>query len=129
VKETHGWLARLANEDFCYVTTTGRRTGRPHTIEIWFAVGEGRLYLLSETGERADWVRNLKRRPAVRVRLGEKTREGLAHVVEDPKEASLARELVAAKYEGWQPGMTLSDWVLAALPVGIAFPSWLRSPQ
>jgi hypothetical protein len=25
-------------EAFCYLTTTGRRTGRAHTIEIWFAL-------------------------------------------------------------------------------------------
>ena len=36
---------RLADEDFAYLTTTGRRTGRDHTIEIWFGLGEGRVYL------------------------------------------------------------------------------------
>ena len=29
--------AELAALDFCYVTTTGRTTGKPHRIEIWFA--------------------------------------------------------------------------------------------
>jgi nitroimidazol reductase NimA-like FMN-containing flavoprotein (pyridoxamine 5'-phosphate oxidase superfamily) len=33
--------------EYCYITTTGRRTGRPHTIEIWFAWHDGRLYILS----------------------------------------------------------------------------------
>ena len=41
-------LEALAGQDFAYVTTRGRRTGRPHTIEIWFGVREGRAYLLSE---------------------------------------------------------------------------------
>ena len=27
-----------ADDDFCYLTTTGRVTGEPHEIEIWFAV-------------------------------------------------------------------------------------------
>jgi hypothetical protein len=31
----------LATESFCYVTTTGRRTGNPHRIEIWFGLAEG----------------------------------------------------------------------------------------
>ena len=26
-----------AGEQFCYLTTTGRVTGRPHEVEIWFA--------------------------------------------------------------------------------------------
>ncbi len=30
-------LKTLADEDFCYLTTTGRISGRAHTIEIWFA--------------------------------------------------------------------------------------------
>ena len=28
-----------AAEQYCYLTTTGRVSGRPHEIEIWFAVG------------------------------------------------------------------------------------------
>lgn len=49
--------ADLADEDFCYVTTTGRRSRAPHTIEIWFAVADDAVYLLSGGGDRADWVR------------------------------------------------------------------------
>ena len=43
--------------------------------------------------------------------------------MDEPNEASLARELVAAKYEGWEPGTPLSAWVCAELPVGITFPT------
>jgi hypothetical protein len=32
---------------FCYPTTTGRRSGRPHTIEIWFAAVDGSPVLMS----------------------------------------------------------------------------------
>lgn len=27
---------KLADEDYCYLTTTGRVSGKPHTVEIWF---------------------------------------------------------------------------------------------
>jgi hypothetical protein len=37
----------LADEDFCYPTTIGRVSGRPHTIEIWFAIEGHTLYMLS----------------------------------------------------------------------------------
>ena len=50
---------RLADNDFAYLTTTGRRTGKEHTIEIWFALHEGRIYMLSGGGDRADWVAEL----------------------------------------------------------------------
>jgi len=67
---------RLANENFCYLTTIGRKTGKPHTIEVWFARENGILYLLSGGGASADWVRNLRKTPAVRVRI---TRTGRSH--------------------------------------------------
>ncbi len=31
-------LVKFADEDVCYLTTTGRISGHPHTIEIWFAL-------------------------------------------------------------------------------------------
>ena len=42
-----------ADEEFCYLTTTGRRTGRPHTIEIWFAVDRGVVYMMAGGRERS----------------------------------------------------------------------------
>ncbi len=55
---------------FCYLTTAGRVSGRPHTIEIWFALQGRTLFLLSGGGDRSDWVRNLRRDPAARPRRG-----------------------------------------------------------
>src|SRR3990172_9503489 len=48
-------LPRLAGEEYCYLTTTGRLSGRPHEIEIWFAIEEDTLYLLSGGGGGAGW--------------------------------------------------------------------------
>lgn len=63
--------AEPAELDYCYVTTTGRRSGNPHTIEIWFAQHGGRVYLLSGGGEASDWVKNLRRSvAALSVRAG-----------------------------------------------------------
>ncbi|MGH2354184.1 MAG: nitroreductase family deazaflavin-dependent oxidoreductase [Chloroflexota bacterium] len=118
------WLSRLAGEAYCYLTTTGRRTGNPHTIEIWFAAHDGRLYLLCGSRHRSDWVRNLKRNPQVQVRIGGETRTGQAQVVDaeaDPEEDALARRLLAAKYQNWREGQPLSAWARTALPVVIGF--------
>jgi deazaflavin-dependent oxidoreductase (nitroreductase family) len=108
-------------EDFCYLTTAGRRTGRPHTIEIWFGASDGGLFLLSGGGQRADWVRNLQADPSVRVRVGSTTLAGMARVVEDPDEDALARRMLAAKYQGWREGRPLSRWASTALPVAVDF--------
>jgi deazaflavin-dependent oxidoreductase (nitroreductase family) len=111
---------RLADEDFAYLTTTGRSTGKQHTIEIWFGVHHGRVYLLSGGGDRADWVRNLKKTPQVRLRIGTRTATGNARVVRGgTKEDKLARELLDGKYQGWRGGGRLSSWARGALPVAI----------
>ena len=60
---------RLADEDLCYLTTTGRNTRAPHEIEIWFGIRDGTLFLLSGGGDAADWVKNVKNDPQVRLRI------------------------------------------------------------
>ncbi len=40
-------LLSATDDDFCYLTTRGRVSGRPHEIEIWFALEGRTLYLLS----------------------------------------------------------------------------------
>src|SRR5687767_12207198 len=95
------WPARCASEPYLYLTTIGRRTGRAHRIEIWFAAHDGRLYMLAGGRERADWVRNLQANPRVTVELGDETHVGAAHVLEaGTAEDQLARELLVAKYAG-----------------------------
>jgi deazaflavin-dependent oxidoreductase (nitroreductase family) len=110
---------RLANEDFCYLTTIGRRSGKRHTIEIWFARENGTLYLLSGGGDAADWVRNLRKTAAVRVRIGSRTVAARAREVNAPDEDALARRLLDEKYMGWKTGKRLSSWARNALPVAI----------
>jgi deazaflavin-dependent oxidoreductase (nitroreductase family) len=110
-------LRSLAVEDFCYLTTTGRMTGRPHEIEIWFALDGGALYMLSGGRDRADWVKNLQRKSEVTLRIAGERFEGRARVVEDPEEDELARRLLIEKYEH-TPGR-LANWRRTALPVAV----------
>ena len=105
------------------MTTTGRRTGRPHTIEIWFAASPSgpTLYLLAGGRERADWVRNLMADPAVSIRIGSSGAEGpaTARVLEaGTEEDALARRLVLQKYAA--PGSRdLDGWGGSALAVAV----------
>jgi deazaflavin-dependent oxidoreductase (nitroreductase family) len=110
-------LRTLAGEDFCYLTTTGRVTGRSHKIEIWFSIDGETLYLLSDGRDRSDWVRNLQRTPEITVRIAGERFQGHARVVEDAGEDELARRLLVEKYER-NPG-SLSNWRRTALPVAV----------
>lgn len=109
--------------EYAYLTTRGRRTGRPHTIENWYVEFGGTVYLLSGGGERADWVNNLQQEPQVLIRFGGPrehrpdvpgTVAATARLVVDAAEQDLARRLVAAKYDHH-----LLDWVSDSLVVAV----------
>jgi deazaflavin-dependent oxidoreductase (nitroreductase family) len=110
--------ARFADEQYCYLTTTGRVTGRPHRIEIWFVIDGDTLYMLSGGRDRSDWVRNLRREPRVTVELGNAGFAGEARVVEDEAEDARARRLVHDKYAESYGG-DLTSWRRTSLPVAV----------
>ena len=95
--------------------------GCGHQYEIWFAFGPGpgrTLYMLSGGRDRADWVKNLRRDPAVTIRLGRDTYRARARVVEpDAPEDTVARHALCGKYQGWRAGQPLGEWGSTALPV------------
>lgn len=108
----------FADEQYCYLTTSGRVTGRPHLIEIWFALEGDTVYLLSGGRDRSDWVKNLRKTPEVTVELGSGVFSGRARVVEDAAEDERARALVHDKYATGYGG-DLAGWRGSALPVAV----------
>ena len=111
----------MAADNYCYLTTTGRHTGRPHRIEIWYAAHGDRLYLLSGGGRNAGWVRNLIADPAVLVEIDGDVRSARARVLSDGDEADRARTLVYEKYAP-RTSDDLTGGRERALPVAIDLP-------
>ncbi len=124
-KDISDLLSQLAAEEYCYLTTTGRISGRPHEIEIWFGAKGSSIYLLSGGGDRSDWVRNLLKDATVKVRIAKHHFNGTAHLVKEEQEELSARYMLAEKYQEWEDGRTLSEWARTALVVGIE----LSSPE
>ena len=116
--EMQGLLTQLSQEEYCYLTTVGRRSGRPHEIEIWFGVNDRTLYLLSGS-QTSDWVQNLRKNSAVTIRIAKHIFAGTARIVDGKDEDRTARYLLAEKYQEWEEGKTLSQWARTALPVAI----------
>ena len=112
-------LNNLAKENYCYLTTTGRVTGKPHQIEIWFGAGENGIYLLSGGGRDSDWVKNLLKKPEVTIRIAKATFSANARLVTDPEEEMAARYTLAEKYQEWEEEKVLSEWARTALVVAI----------
>ena len=111
---------------FCYLSTRGRRTGRPHTIEIWFVVIGATAYLMSGGRDRADWVRNLMADPEVALRMGDETWPARGRVVETGTDEDVeARRRMLARYS--TPGTgDLDAWGRTALVVAIDVPDWAQ---
>lgn len=110
--------AELSGEQFCYLTTKGRLSGRAHRIEIWFALDGRTVYLLSGGRDRSDWVKNVRATPEVTVELGAHRFAGRARIVDDLGEDERARALVHDKYAPGYRG-DLSRWRSTALPVAV----------
>jgi deazaflavin-dependent oxidoreductase (nitroreductase family) len=108
----------LVHEDYCYLTTTGRVSGQPREIEIWFGLDGETVYMLSGGGDRSDWVKNLIREPRVTVRIADRRFDGRARIVSETEEDALARRLLLDKYGPRYSG-DLSDWGRSALPVAV----------
>ena len=109
----------LGGQPYCYLTTTGRRTGNAHTIEIWFGLRADTLYIMAGGRERSDTVRNIRAQPEVRVRIGDTTFSGRARII-DPAtdEDALARRLLLEKYAPGYSG-SLDNWGRTSLPFAI----------
>lgn len=63
---------RLVDNDMLLLTTTGRMTGRPHTVPLLYLREDERLVVIASYGGRPDhpeWYRNLVNEPTVTVQV------------------------------------------------------------
>jgi deazaflavin-dependent oxidoreductase (nitroreductase family) len=63
--------------------TTGRKSGEPRRTPLGGRLVDGAFWLVSEFGERSQYVRNIKADPEVRVRLRGRWHHGTAHLLPD----------------------------------------------
>jgi deazaflavin-dependent oxidoreductase (nitroreductase family) len=92
-------LASLQRHWNCRLTVRGRRTGRPRSVTIWFALDpeQQRVYLTGSS-EPPQWYRNLRAEPDVEVQIGATRLRGRARAVDDPGVAAAIRERFVRRY-------------------------------
>lgn len=98
------------------ITTTGRRSGRPHRIEIWFHNLDGTIYLSGSPGPR-DWYANLLANPSFTFHLKESLRADLPARAE-PISAEEERRSILIQIAG---ALELDDWVRRSPLVRVVF--------
>jgi deazaflavin-dependent oxidoreductase (nitroreductase family) len=73
--------AGLPTPSVVILETTGRRSGEPRRVPVTRALDGDTLWIVTEHGRRAGYVRNIEANPRVRVRIGRRWRSGIARVL------------------------------------------------
>jgi len=103
-------LSKLGAEKFIYLTTTGRKTCKPHRVELWFAAVDDNIYL-SHEGRETDWMRNIKNNPEVNFEISGNKFVGKARCLQsDESEAVKAKIALYLKYYGKAEERIIEDW-------------------
>ena len=98
-------MADLEREQYLYLTTRGRKSGRSREIEIWFTHNGGRFYVIAEY-DTSNWLQNLRADPQVNVRIAAQSFSAQARVLTPEADAAVrdvVQRLSQAKY-GWSDG-------------------------
>jgi len=103
-------LTEAASEKLIYLTTTGRKTEKLHTVELWFAISEGKIYL-SHEGKETDWMKNTRYNNRVSFVISRRKFIGTARYLRDgTSETERAKEALYEKYYGKASKETIDDW-------------------
>jgi deazaflavin-dependent oxidoreductase (nitroreductase family) len=63
--------------------TKGRKSGIPRRVPVGNGLRGDQFWIVTEHGNSADYVKNIRKDPRVRVKVGRTWRAGTAHVLED----------------------------------------------
>lgn len=94
---------RLVDNDMLLLTTTGRRTRRPHTVPLLYLTDDERLVIIASYGGRdrnPDWYVNLVHDPLVEARTPDGNRAMLARTAGSQERAEWWPAVVDA-YPGY----------------------------
>lgn len=119
--------AALAQDRVIDITTTGRKTGAPRRIEIWFHRYDDRFYITGTPGHPRDWYANLVAHPGFTFHLKESATADLpatARPITDlaEREKVFAGLLAALGSFTSQPGQGPEVWVASSPLVEVTFP-------
>ncbi|MEZ5237105.1 MAG: nitroreductase/quinone reductase family protein [Acidimicrobiales bacterium] len=118
-------LRSLLEERTVDIVTTGRRTGRPRTTEIWTTVFEGRTYIAGSPNASKpgvehtprDWMANLLAQPAFTIRLKASVEAELPATAAPVSDADERRRLLTAPHTAYYRDAVTLEAALAHSPI------------
>jgi deazaflavin-dependent oxidoreductase (nitroreductase family) len=119
-------LQALDRASLVQLTVRGRKTGKPYIVKIWFAVGNGKIYVTSGRGADASWIKNLQKNPEVALQIGTTSLRGTAVWREDPEVRAeifplFYRKYFLAKVFKWVAGWYKQAFAFEITPTETSF--------
>lgn len=108
-------LARIRDGSNIEITTTGRKSGKPHTRPIWYVVDDGKILVQSGKDGKTDWYQNVRKTPAVTLKADRYTFRARGRLLTDPNDVERVRALFLDKYTSAR----LLSWVGSGIGRGL----------
>src|SRR5437879_2575126 len=105
-------LQKIASLSTLRLTHRGRKTGTPYQVTIWFIVDGNKILLPSANIDR-QWVRNVRKTPAVEMQIGAEKFTGTARFLDEQESGSRLRPKVTQKYWIATPMMAVAQFFAA----------------
>lgn len=86
IRRYRAGLGLLMGGMILLLTTTGRKSGQPHTVAVQYERMDGKYVIGAAGGLKSDWLRNIQANPRVGMEIGKKKFTGLAEVILEPGE-------------------------------------------
>jgi len=115
-------LDSVKKQKLIHVTTKGRKSGKPRTAELWFAVADELVYL-SHEGESTDWMKNIAADGRVSIEIGGLTFDGTAKITPAGPSRERGKSALYEKYYGTAKQEVIDDWFSLSQVVEIT-PIW-----
>jgi deazaflavin-dependent oxidoreductase (nitroreductase family) len=110
----------LARDRVIDITTTGRKSGRPRRIELWFHNLDGTIYLTGSPGKR-DWYANLFAHPDFTFHLKQSVRADLPAHATPIVEEGARRAILSRIVQDVGRSEELEEWVEGSPLVEVTF--------
>lgn len=116
----------LASDQVIDITTTGRKSGQPRRIEIWYHRLGGRYYITGTPGHPRDWYANLVAHPSFTFHLKQSADADLpatARPITETGEREQVLDGILASFSELtaSPGQQRADWIARSPLVEVIF--------